>query len=291
VRTSRPTESASEALSPYFTAYEKLLARWNVPIETVDVPSQFGTTRVNVCGPADAPPLVLLHGGRTNSAYWYANASVLGRTRRVYAPDTIGDPGHSRNDGRPVRSREDLLDWLAALLNDLGIRSADLCGHSFGAWLALTYALRAPAGTVNRLALLDPTQCFAGFAPACLWHALPGLLRPAHGDDAYLRWESGGAALDPEWLDMQRLGARVPTGKLIAGRRPAAESLRALRIPVLVLLAERSRVHDIRKVGETARSILPDVTVQTLPGVSHHMIPFERPDRLNRSLAEFLERA
>lgn len=282
---------ADDALSPFYAAYDTLMTRWGVPVEAIDVPTRFGTTRVNACGPRDATPLVLLHGGRTSSATWYANAAALARTRRVYAPDTIGDPGHSRNTGRPVRTRRDLLDWLAELLTDLEIRHAEICGHSFGAWLALAHTLRAPRGSVGRLALLDPTQCFAGYTPACLWHALPGLLRPARGNDAYVRWETGGVALDPDWLALQRSSTTAPTGKIIAGRRPKTSALRALSIPVLVLLAERSRVHDIAKVAERASRALPHVAVETLPGISHHMIPFMRPETLNRHLTEFFTNA
>jgi len=281
------TGEALGALGAFDAAYDTLIARWGVPVEAIDVPSRFGTTRVNACGARDAPPLVLLHGGRANSASWYANATALARTRRVYAPDTIGDPGRSRNTGQPVRTRQDLLDWLTHLLNALEIQRADLCGHSFGAWLALAHTLRAPRGSIGRLALLDPTQCFAGFAPACLWHALPTMLRPTRGDDAYLRWETRGAEIDPDWLALHRLSATVPTGKIIAGRKPKQADLRALGVPVLVLLAERSRVHNIDTVAKRASRTLRHVTVDTLPAVSHHMIPFAQPETLNKKLAGF----
>lgn len=284
-------EPAGEALGAFDAAYDTLIARWGVPVEAIDVASRFGTTRVNACGPREAPPLVLLHGGRTNSASWYANASALARTRRVYAPDTIGDVGRSRNTGQPVRSRQDLLDWLAEVFAALELGHADLCGHSFGAWLALAHTLRAPRGSIGRLALLDPTQCFAGFAPACLCHALPTLLRPARGNEAYLRWETAGAELDPEWLALQRAATLVPTGKVIAGRRPTAAVLRALDVPVLVLLAGRSRVHAIDTVAKRVNRTLPHAVVDTLPDVSHHMIPFTRPGTLNHKLAEFFGNA
>jgi pimeloyl-ACP methyl ester carboxylesterase len=54
----------------FYRAYDALLARWPVPVEPVDVASVYGTTRVNVCGPADGEPLVLLHGGGATSTVW-----------------------------------------------------------------------------------------------------------------------------------------------------------------------------------------------------------------------------
>src|SRR5207253_1676045 len=80
----------------------------------------------------------------------------LARTHRVYAVDLINDAGRSVPDGRPVRSREDLMGWLDAVCTGLGLATTALCGHSYGGWIVLSYALHAPA-RISRLALLDPT--------------------------------------------------------------------------------------------------------------------------------------
>jgi pimeloyl-ACP methyl ester carboxylesterase len=69
--------------------------------------------------------------------------------------------------------------WLDAVLDRLGIETTDVCGHSYGGWIGLGYALHAPA-RVNRLVLLDPTQCFAGFRPPISFmpcHYSPGPAR------------------------------------------------------------------------------------------------------------------
>ncbi|MBW5424057.1 alpha/beta fold hydrolase [Streptomyces sp. BG9H] len=273
-------------------AYDALLAKWPEGTTTRTVPTPFGDTHVTVHGSdgaGDGVPLVLLPGGGATGVSWFVNAAELSRTRRVFAVDLIGEPGRSgREERRPIRTVADLTAWLDALLDGLGIPAADLAGHSYGAWIALHYALRAP-GRVRRLVLLDPTQCFAGFRPGYLLRALPTLLRPSGKvTRAFLAWETRGAPLDADWLALQERAAAFPSARPVTGPRPAPASLRELRLPVLLLLAARSRAHDIRKVAARARALLPDVTVATLPDVSHHALPHARPAELDRAVTEFL---
>src|SRR2546423_3023605 len=96
----------------FFEAYDAVLARWPIAVETVDLRSAYGTTRVNACGPAGAPPLVLLPGGGATSTVWVANVAALAARHRAYAVDLVGDAGRSVADGRPVRTPADLVDWL-----------------------------------------------------------------------------------------------------------------------------------------------------------------------------------
>ena len=153
-------------------AYEAVLAKWPVPVERMEVGSPYGMTRVNVCGPPDGKPLVLLHSGGATSTVWFNNVADLTRVHRVHAVDQINDAGRSVPAGRPVRSRDDLLAWLDAVLTGLGLNAVRLCGHSYGGWLALNYALHA-SPRVTHLALLDPTLCFAGMRLSYRLHAVP----------------------------------------------------------------------------------------------------------------------
>jgi pimeloyl-ACP methyl ester carboxylesterase len=256
-------------------AYDAVLARWPVKVERLSVD---GTTRVLACGPADGEPLVLLPGGGTTATVWFANAGELARTHRVYAAELPTDAG----------TAPDLMAWLDGLLTGLGLDATDLCGHSYGGWIALTYALHAPT-RVRRLALLDPTTCFAGFRPAYLLHAMPLLLRPSGASlRALLRWETGGAPLDPDWLRLVSLVADGPRSKIVRTKRPDAARLRALTVPLLVLVAGNSKAHDVDRVAANARALVPGVTVTTLPGVTHHSVPTAEPARFNRALLDFL---
>ncbi|WP_030325466.1 alpha/beta fold hydrolase [Streptomyces sp. NRRL B-3229] len=271
-------------------AYDKVMARWPADREVLRVPTPFGMTYVNVCGPADAPPLVLLPGGGgATSASWYAQAAHLARSRRVLAVDLLGAPGRSSPaPDRHPRTVADLAAWLDALLDELGVPEADFGGHSYGGWIALHYALRAP-DRMRRLFLLDPTQCFAGFKAAYLLHALPMLLRPTPSRvRAFLEWESGGAAPDPDWLRLQEAAAGFPATRPVTGPRPAPDALRALKTSVLLLVAANSRTHDADGVTVRAAGLLPRVEAVLVPGVSHHALPQSAPPELACRLTEFL---
>lgn len=74
----------------------------------------------------------------------------------------------------------------------------------------------------------------------------------------------------------------------MTGPAPEPEALRALDLPVLVLLAERSRAHDARRVAARAATLLPRAEVTVLPDVSHHALPHTDPAELNRRLTGFL---
>ncbi|MEU5343806.1 MULTISPECIES: alpha/beta hydrolase [unclassified Streptomyces] len=281
----------------FCVAYDKVMARWPADREEISVRTAFGETVVNVCGPRDGIPLLLLPGGGgATSASWFANTAELARTHRVHAVDLLGEPGRSVRDAEsPLRTVEDLTAWLdeliGALLHDMGAAAATrihLGGHSYGGWIALQYALHAPE-RVSRLFLLDPTKCFAGFGTAYLLRAGSMMLRRSPRRlRAFLEWETGGVPLDHDWLRLQEEAGSFPLVRPVTGPAPEPDALRALDLPVLVLFAERSRAHDARRVAARAATLLPHAEVTVLPDVSHHALPHTDPAELNRRLTGFL---
>ncbi|MFD4527875.1 alpha/beta fold hydrolase [Streptomyces sp. NPDC058470] len=270
----------------FFAAYDAMLARWPAGTTEIDVPTPYGTTRIHAYGPADATPLLLLHGGGSTGTVWFANAQALGTHHRVLAVDILGDAGRSIREGRTLRTTADLMDWLDAVLNGLDASRVHLLGHSYGAWIALTYALHA-AQRVDRLVLLDPTQCFAGYRPAFLLRSLPVLVRPTVTRAlAYLDRETAGTDTDPEWKRLYALAASgFADRKLVVGRRPDPT---ALSVPVLVLLAGRSGTHDAAKVAARARKAVPHARIETLADLTHFALPTAAHAETNRRITDFL---
>ncbi|MEU8225226.1 alpha/beta fold hydrolase [Kribbella sp. NPDC048915] len=251
--------------------YDGLLARWGVEVEPLSVRSEFGTTRVNACGPADAPPVVLLPGHGATSAVWFTVAPRLASQYRVYAVDLIVDAGLGVPSGPAPRTPADLHIWLSGVLTGLGVEHGALVGHSYGAWVALTYAIAHPE-RVRRLALLDPTDCYLGLRVPYVARALPSLLRPSAGRvQSFLRWETQGVTLDPLVLELAGLAAVEPAPPVVRPKRPTAGELRPLA--PLVFVANRSKCHNTARLTRRITTLSPNATVVPLRTATHHSLP------------------
>lgn len=252
-------------------AYDALLARWDVPVEQLELADEFGTTHVNACGPADGPPVVLLPGHGATSPVWFTIAPRLAERYRVYAIDLIVDAGRSTNSARTPKTPADLHTWLSNTFDGLGIGRAVLCGHSYGAWIALTYAIEHPE-RIERLALLDPTDCYLGLRAPYILRALPSLLRPSRKRTvSFLRWETQGLPMDPQVLELAGLAAEQPSTPFVRTKRPTDDQLRDLA--PLVFVAAHSKSHNAARLIGRVNTLSPAATVVQLETATHHSLP------------------
>jgi len=159
--------SAGEAA--YLAAYDAAMTQRPVPYEDLEIPSRFGMTHVIVSGPQKAPPLVLLHGYDATSTMWAPNIADFSKDYRVYAVDVMGQPSKSIPT-EPIGNPDEYAVWLADTLDGLHLDRVFLGGQSYGAWLALNFALAAP-DRVRRLVLLSPG---GGFVPMAKSSACAG---------------------------------------------------------------------------------------------------------------------
>jgi len=87
-------------------------------------------------------PVVLLHGGLSNSDYWGNQIKALAPHHTVIVVDSRGH-GRSTRDARPY-GYDLMADDVVALLDTLHIAKADVVGWSDGAVLGLDLAIRYP---------------------------------------------------------------------------------------------------------------------------------------------------
>lgn len=267
----------------FYRAYDRVLEKWPVAVERIDLTSEYGTTRVNVCGPIDAPPLVLLPGAGATSTVWFANVAALSKHYRVYAVDLIGDAGRSIADGTPVRSVDGLMSWLGTVAEAAGLTDFGLVGHSYGAMIALAFALRHP-DRVRKLILLDPNSCFAGMRLVYLTRAVPLLVRPTQERERkFIRWETDGRTVDEDWLDLLACGAAFfPKSKTIVPRRPKRAAFDQLAVDTTVIFAAGSKVHHSGRLVTELTGSIPRLSAVEVEGATHHTMPMTPAADLNQ---------
>jgi pimeloyl-ACP methyl ester carboxylesterase len=116
----------------------------------VDLPG--GDLQVRESGPADGPPLVLLHGFASSIRWWDRITPALARDHRVIAFDLLGHGGSEKpKQGYGIESQARLV---ADALDRLGVRRAAVVGHSMGGSVGTALAAAHPA-LVETLVILD----------------------------------------------------------------------------------------------------------------------------------------
>jgi pimeloyl-ACP methyl ester carboxylesterase len=251
--------------------YAAMLKRCPVPSEQRHIATCMGETFVLSCGPDTAPPLVLLHGGNTNSLMWLRSLPVWTRHFRVHAVDTIGDPGFSA-PVRPALASDAYARWLDDVWSGLGVARAAVVAASFGGWLGLDYTIRRPE-RVGRLALLAPAGIVRMDTVSQLKVAALTMLgargrRKAldmtFGVDPDSLGEEGHAFLDFQGLVQTSFLSRIALPKVITDT-----ALRGIKAPLLVVLGEKDIFFRVDPMRQRIAACLPQARVHRLPGVGH----------------------
>lgn len=229
------------------------------------------------------PRLVMCHGLVFGSiATWYFTAAA--RLSARFEVVLYDQRGHGRSELAPsgydldtlVRDLEGLLESLPPSGNAAPV---SLVGHSYGALVALNYALRHPR-QVAKLALVDaPLPASRYVYPSMAEAGNPGNvanLPPA------LAAEGRAAKRSQDRLDYLFRESTL--------RRDVRESpdipddvLARLDIPVLCLYGRHS---DCLDAGERLARVLPHAQLKLLD--CGHYVPMEAPQEMTRCLDEFL---
>lgn len=130
-----------------------LEARYMTPADRfVDVAG--ARVRVREEGPADGPPLVLVHGFSVSLESWDGWAAALSDEYRVVRYDLLGH-GLTGPDPQERYAPVARAEFLAELLDALGLERVNLAGNSLGGLVAWRFAALYPE-RVERLVLVDP---------------------------------------------------------------------------------------------------------------------------------------
>jgi pimeloyl-ACP methyl ester carboxylesterase len=244
-------------------------------------------------------PVVFIHGAVLSDGF----VPVIEQTGIAESFQTV----HYRRRGYAGSSRavtgmtmQGWADDLIALLNHLGIASAHVAGHSFGAGIALQMAIAAP-DRVRKLALLEPPllSLVPSGEPFTEWvasvreiydsgdktAATDAVLAGAYGQD-YRRFTDRAlpaGAFDRAISDIDTY-FQVEVGAM-QGWNVTTEGLKDIRHPVLSMRGSDS-LPVFFEGSDLLRRWIPEIDTVSIPHASHDL-PGRNPAAVATGLVEF----
>ncbi len=253
-------------------------------------------------------PLILLHGlGGLAQEIALAFRPAAAQGWRVLAFDR---PGYGFSSPPPEGGTpQDQAHLLAAAVARLGLRRPVVAGHSYGASVALNYALDHDAAGLLLLApLIHPTRPLAmpllrlATAPMLRWPmqrlvmpwlfrrflAAPWLRRAFAPDPVPDCFDSFpfGHAIRPASIQSMARDLRG-FNACMAGRLP---DLRGLDVPTMIVTGDADPAVSIAEQSLKLHRELPRSELRVLPGIGH-MVQHVRPDAVQAALADLGARA
>ncbi len=240
-------------------------------------------------------PLILLHGGVTDSRDWRRQMPAFAREFDVIAWDAPGC-GQSSDPPEDTFRLADYADCLAGLVTLLGLERPHVLGLSFGSGLALELYNRYPE-IPRTLILASAYAGWAGSLPSEEVEArLQGVLRDSDRppDELVGEWLP---SLRSESTPTEAIDDMVaiisefhPVGARTMARAFAEADLRevlpSIEVPTLLLYGE----HDPRSPLHVAAELhdqIPKSELQVIPGAGH-MTNYDDPQRFNDAVLTFL---
>jgi pimeloyl-ACP methyl ester carboxylesterase len=277
-------------------------------------------THVAVAGPAEGPPVVLLHGWPQHWWLWRAVIPALAAAgHRVYAPDLRGLGWTEATEHSKDYDKRQLARDVVALLDTLELDRVKLAGHDWGGWVGFLVAINEPDRVERFVAMnipppwLDPGPLDIKRslrALTRLWYqvvmATPGLSRFAQAGpgrklllDGVVNgtinrgvWDDGvlEVFLD-QFQDPRRAHASMYIYRNFLLRELPAIQLRdyfhgRLTTPTKLLFGLEDAAVDPVILDADHALLADDMTIERVPGCGHFIVD-EQPDLVAQRLIEF----
>lgn len=264
---------SKEGRDKFRAYYGNVLSQF--PFKQRYIETNFGQTFILSAGQESNPPIILLHGSCSNSAFWFPEIMTLSQNFMVYAVDIIGEAGNSE-EYRPDLKSEAFALWIKDVLDALELKEATLIGNSLGGWMALKFATTFPEKVSNLI--LIASSGLAQVRPQFLLNSekifqMDGTI-PVSSDII------GEQNIPKEVLDFMNL--------IVESYKPVQElplypdeQLKRLNIPILFIAGEDDVIIDAQKSAQRLSHLIPTVEIHLLPNTGHvisnsveYIIPF-----------------
>lgn len=265
--------------SRYLQHYATWESAWPVEWTATTVCTEYGETYVRISGPSNAPPLVLLPGGRAPSLCWDSMIEGLAAHFHTYAIDAVYDVGRSV-DSRRVATASDVSTWLDNVMDGLGLtEGVNLMGLSLGGWAVAEYSSRSPQ-RLAKTVWLSPAAVSCPISPAFIRRSLACMIPTAFNFRYFTRWIMPylAAAEDRRPFD------NVVRDLVISSRcfkiRPfpggprelTSAELQRIDVPVLYLVGDQDRAcPDVARAVSRVQSLVTHAEVTVKQDAGHDL--------------------
>jgi pimeloyl-ACP methyl ester carboxylesterase len=233
-------------------------------------------------GPRDGSPIVLIHCFTCSINWWDRMRPALERRHRVVAVDLLGHGGSEKpGSGYSIPHQAELV---AQALRRLGVRNAEVVGHSLGGGVAVALAQASPR-LVGRVAIVDTPPSHEesslglvaqlGFAPVigeAFWRLKPDF---AVRKGLSVAFAPGYDVPDDFVTDVSRMTFTAYDDSASAfddytREEPLDRRMKETRLPLLVMMgAEEQIIDDPRQaLAEYARDV-PGAETHLIAGAGH----------------------
>jgi len=287
------------------------------------VPLKTGVTlNVALAGPADAPPVILLHGFPESHRTWRGLAPLLEDEFRLVMPDQRGFAGSDRPPDVDAYRADVLVDDIFALAEALGIERFTLVGHDWGGAISWPAALRndprltrlaiinAPHPVIFQKSVIEDadqraasqyitafrTPGFEKAAEAMGWETLfdksfgghvdLSIIPPEERAQYIAEWsEPGGFVAMLNWYRASQLIV-PPPGVEVPVPDWVLSLFPKVQVPTLVIWGMKDKaLLPVQLEGLDA--LVPDLRIERIEDAGH-FVPWERPEAVAAALGPFL---
>jgi pimeloyl-ACP methyl ester carboxylesterase len=157
-----------DAIAKYKATRNKLFKRAGIELAPKYVTTDGPIKRVHYLELGEGDPLILVHGGLSNSSEWINILKPLSQHSKLYVVDR---PGHGLSDPIDYRGmdyRQNAVDFLRSFMDAVGLTKATFLANSMGGYFSISFAMDHPE-RVEHLMLIG--------APAGMNYWIPYPLR------------------------------------------------------------------------------------------------------------------
>ncbi len=243
-----------------------------------------------------ASPVLFIHGFPFNQEMWKEQIELLAETHRVITYDVRGHGKSQLGDGHVLI--DFLVDDLFALMDHLGIHSANVAGLSMGGYVALRGIEREPNRFLSLVLCNTKSEADTNEAKTKRADAIRAIQNNGVETfaDNFLKSVFAPTSFDKRPEAVRKIRTMIKSTSpdtlcstliALAARTDTTETLTKIDIPVLILVGEHDQLTPPSAAQNMANN-LRDAQIHILPDAAH-LSNLENPEEFNTHLRNFFE--